>query len=247
MNDELTDRPSRHWTGALQPRTGMVRVDGQVLRWMERSAQASPAIQQTGFEITATRTTYHFEAHGIRLDINFLSPLLPNDLGLMSRPISYVTMTVVATDRAPHKAQLRFGAGSMTVERGAFVISLAATEEWEMLRTPGMTAGWAINPKPPWNYALAVNDHIAESALNVGERRSGNDLFTLKAPVPIQARGKRVLEWREEDGVAARVPASSVRSNESVETLTLVSSAAARLAITAFAELLEQRALKTVG
>src|SRR6266851_5448723 len=110
MNDKLTDGPTRHWTGASQPLTGLVRVDGQVFRWMGTSPQSSPAIQQTGLEITATRTTYHFEEHGIRLDVNFLSPLLPNDLDLMSRPISYVTMTVAATDGASHKVQLLFDA-----------------------------------------------------------------------------------------------------------------------------------------
>jgi DUF1680 family protein len=137
---------------------------------------------------------------------------------------------------------------SVTVERGPLVFSLGVTEEWEKLRTRGMTADWAVNPKSPWNYALAVNEHTAESVLNVVERSSGNDLFTLEgAPVRIQARGKRVLEWREEDGVAAPVPESPVRSNESVETLTLVPYAAAKLRITAFPELLEPPALKTVG
>ena len=181
MNDDLTDSPTRHFTGAPQPLKGLVRVDGQVFRWMERSAQPSPAIQQTGFEITATPATYHFEAPGIRLDVSFLSPLPPNDLGLMSRPISYVTVTVVAADRAPHKAQLRFGAWSMTVEPGPLVFSLAVTEKWEKLRSRGMTAGSAVNPKSPWNCRLAVNDHTAASALNVGERSSGNDLFTLSS------------------------------------------------------------------
>src|ERR1035438_477446 len=79
MNDKLTDGPTRHWTGAHQPLTGLVRVDGQVLRWMGSSPQTIPAIRQTSLEITATRTTYHFEDHGIRLDVSFLSPLLPND------------------------------------------------------------------------------------------------------------------------------------------------------------------------
>ncbi len=98
MSDKLTDGPTRHLTGAAQPLTGLVRIDGRVLRWMGSAPQALPAFRQTALEITATRTTYHFEEQGLKLDVSFLSPLLPNDLDLMSRPISYITMTVAATE-----------------------------------------------------------------------------------------------------------------------------------------------------
>jgi hypothetical protein len=111
---------------------------------MGRSPQSSPAIRQTGFEITATRTTYHFEDHGIRLDVNFLSPLLPSDLDLMSRPISYVTMTVAATDGAPHKVQLLFDASPvLAVDR--------PTEQvvWSRSRLKGMNVLRASNFQQP--------------------------------------------------------------------------------------------------
>jgi hypothetical protein len=108
MTDKLTDGPTRHWTGALQPLTGLVRIDGQVFRWMGRSPRSTPAIQQSGLTISATRTTYSFDDRGVKLDVSFLSPLLPDDLDLMSRPISYVTMTVTATDGASHKVQILF-------------------------------------------------------------------------------------------------------------------------------------------
>src|SRR5882757_9049285 len=110
MNDKLTDGPTRHWTGAAQPLTGLVRIDGRVFRWMGSAPQALPAIPQTALEITATRTTYHFEEQGLKLDVSFLSPLLPNDLELMSRPVSYITMTAAATDGASHRVQLLFDA-----------------------------------------------------------------------------------------------------------------------------------------
>src|SRR5258708_2570618 len=110
MNDKLTDGATRHWTGAAQPLTGLVRIDGRVFRWMGSAPQALPAFRQTALEITATRTTYHFEEQGLKLDVSFLSPLLPGDLDLMSRPISYITMTVAATDGASHRVQVLFDA-----------------------------------------------------------------------------------------------------------------------------------------
>ena len=126
---------------------------------------------------------------------------------------------------------------SVTVERGPLIFSLAVAEEWEKLRTRGRTADWAVNPKSAWNYALAVNERTADSVLNVVDRSSDKDLFTLEgAPVQIEAQGKKILEWKEEDGVAGPIPESPVRSNEPVEKLKLVPYAAAKLRITAFPE-----------
>jgi len=144
MNDKLTDGPTRHWTGASQPLAGLVRVDGQVFRWMGRSPQSIPAIRQTGLEITATHTTYHFEEHGIRLDVKFLSPLLPNDLDLMSRPISYVTMTVAAADGASHKVQLLFDASPVLA-----VDTATQPVVWSRSRLRGMNVLRASNFQQP--------------------------------------------------------------------------------------------------
>jgi len=75
MNDKLTDGPTRHWTGAAQPLAGLVRIDGRVFRWMGNTPQAVPALRQTALEITATRTTHHFEEQGLKLEVSFLSPI----------------------------------------------------------------------------------------------------------------------------------------------------------------------------
>ncbi len=87
---------------------------------------------------------------------------------------------------------------------------------------------------------MAVNPCTADSALSVVEHSSAKDVFTLEgAPVYIVAKGKKIPEWKEEDGVAMPVPQSPVQSNEPAETLKLVPYAAAKLRITAFPELLE--------
>ncbi|PYX50301.1 MAG: hypothetical protein DMG76_35045 [Acidobacteria bacterium] len=109
MNDKLTDGQTRHWTGTVQPLIGLLRIDGKSFRWMGTWPQSIPSIGQTALEVTSTRTTYRFEEAGIRLEVAFLSPLLPFDLDVMARPISYVTATIIATDRAAHDVQLLFG------------------------------------------------------------------------------------------------------------------------------------------
>ena len=63
---------------------------------------------QKSVEITATQTKYEFECGPISIDIDFLSPLLANDLDLFSRPVSYVTFNVRSTYGAPKDAKLYF-------------------------------------------------------------------------------------------------------------------------------------------
>lgn len=113
MSDKLTDGPTRHWTGAPQPLTGLIRIDGQTFRWMGDHPDSIPRMPQTALEITPTRSIYRFEQNGIRLEASFLSPLIPSDLDLMSRPVSYITMTCSATDSARHKVQLLFEASGL--------------------------------------------------------------------------------------------------------------------------------------
>ena len=120
MNDHLNDGPTRHWTGKVQRLTGLVRIDGNVFRWMGDAPRGTAALPQTSLSITPTRTVYQFAGQGVSLEVNFLSPLLPGDPDVMSRPVTYITMAVRSTDGAPHSVQLLFAADaslSWTPER----------------------------------------------------------------------------------------------------------------------------------
>jgi len=102
MADHLTDEPTRHWTGAEQPLTGLARIDGKTYRFMGRSPGEAPAMQQTALEITPTRTHYSFSAAGVSLELTFFTPSLPDDLDTLSRPVTYLTWDARATDSATH-------------------------------------------------------------------------------------------------------------------------------------------------
>src|SRR5207245_2570814 len=80
--------------------------DGKPYRFAGPQPATVPPLKQTRLSLTPTRTTYTFEGAGIRLDVAFLSPLLPNDLDLLSRPVTYVTWEARSADGATHSVQL---------------------------------------------------------------------------------------------------------------------------------------------
>jgi hypothetical protein len=106
MNNHLTDGPTRHWTGAEQPLTGLARIDGKAYRWMGGWPEEAPAMQQTRLEVTPTHTRYSFEQSGVTLDVTFFTPALPDDLDVLSRPVTYVSWAVHASDNKSHEVRL---------------------------------------------------------------------------------------------------------------------------------------------
>jgi hypothetical protein len=106
FNDRLTDDWSRHWTGAIQAICGLCRIDGKAYRFCGPQPKDAEAMKQTGLEVWPTRTIYEFEAGGVRLVLTFMTPLLPDDLDLISRPVTYLSWQVRAIDQAPHDVSI---------------------------------------------------------------------------------------------------------------------------------------------
>jgi hypothetical protein len=127
---------------------------------------------------------------------------------------------------------------SVVVERGPLVFSYGIGEDWLKLRDRGLTADWQVYPTTQWNYALQLDPDSPERSIAVVETEMRDRPFSAKgAPVSIRVKGRKLLSWQSEDGVAQPVPRSPVDSAEPLETITLIPYAAAKLRITAFPQL----------
>jgi DUF1680 family protein len=109
---------------------------------------------------------------------------------------------------------------SVALERGPIVYSLKIGTSWHKIAEHGPAADWEVNPTTPWNYGLLSNGKVEYVNTSEGP--------TLKV------QGRRLPQWAIVDGSAGPLPQSPVRSNEPVETLTLVPYGKAKLRITAF-------------
>src|SRR5580658_8148277 len=124
--DDLTASNTSHWTGAEQPLTGIARIDGKPFRFMGREPEEIPAMHQTGKTIAPTHTRYEFRESGIEIEFTFFTPAMMNDLDILSRPVTYLTWRITATDGASHRvAVLLDGDPVIAVnDRGQQVVSL---------------------------------------------------------------------------------------------------------------------------
>src|SRR5687767_15233392 len=150
FNDRLTDADTRHWTGKPHTLLSLVRIDGKPYRIAGAQPSGVPALEQTGVQVLPTRTIYTFAGGGVGLTLTFMTPMLPDDLDVLARPLTYVTWHAASTDAAPHEvsAMLAVG-GDVAVHRpeqsvvarrepfGELTALVIGSEEQPVLRSKG--------------------------------------------------------------------------------------------------------------
>jgi hypothetical protein len=104
--DNLTDSETTHWTGAAQPIAGIARIEGKPFRFMGHHPDALSAMEQDGSSVTPTHTRYEFRQSGVAMEFTFFTPAIMSDLDVLSRPVTYLTWSVHATDGAVHRVSV---------------------------------------------------------------------------------------------------------------------------------------------
>ncbi len=108
--DKLTDADTTHWTGKARRMTGLVKIDGKNFRVMGTEPSDVPALSQTKLEVLPTRTIYTFAGEGVELLLTFTTAALPEDLDVLSRPVTYLTWEARSTDGKNHQVAVYFDA-----------------------------------------------------------------------------------------------------------------------------------------
>lgn len=106
--DRLTDGPTRHWTGSPESMLGLIRIDGKPFRFLGGPYRDAPAMNQVGMELLPTRTIYQFIADEVQVTLTFMTPAFPEDLDVLSRPVTYLNWDVRSTDSRTHRVSLYF-------------------------------------------------------------------------------------------------------------------------------------------
>lgn len=108
MGDKLTDTWGKHWAGNVQAMAGLIRIDGKTYTFCGNPQVEAEILPQTARTITATKSVFEFEKDGVAFQVHFLSPLLSDDLDLLTRPVTYLSFVTKSTDGKSHDVKIHF-------------------------------------------------------------------------------------------------------------------------------------------
>ena len=111
--DKLTDKQTVHWTGKPQPLSSIATLDGKQFRIIGPIPENVPALTQKSLEVLPTRTIYTFEGNGVTLTLTFLTPALPQNIDILSRPVTYVIYDWKSADGKDHEVSVTFEASAL--------------------------------------------------------------------------------------------------------------------------------------
>lgn len=193
--DRLNDDTTRHWTGVRQFMSGVVIVDGVAYEFLgtlspdnRRYFAGYEKLPQVDCEIRPMTTRYRFENETIALELIFTSPLLLNDLELLSRPVSYMTYRFTAVDGKPHQVKLYYGfSGEFCVSdltdsvelgmRGSTIYFSSGTER--------MLKRWGDDHRIEWGsfHINAPGSNLSAMSLRHFQRKIKRECLNLMQPV----------------------------------------------------------------
>jgi hypothetical protein len=205
MPDETpTNSESTHWTQKPIPIRSMVRIDGEVFRLMGKSPGYVPAAKSTGTEISPTRTVFLYSQNGVEIRLGFLSPLLVEDLDLVSRPLSYVSWNFISLDNKAHTAEIYFeisGLAAIDNKSQQVVWERRGDQQLEILRMGNkeqpVLQKSGDDLRIDWGYLYAAIPRQEVKSSFAGRSEDAMIAFTTAKPLPAMVesdQGKRAVE-----------------------------------------------------
>lgn len=172
-------------------RGGLNYVDfGLYTEGDQKEVFAQTAVQNK-VALSATQTHYSFTCGPVDLNLQFVSPLLPNELNLLSRPVNYINYEVKANDGAKHDVQIYFETTPEWAvnelrqqvqvtkgEAGAISFVKAGTTEQPVLQKKG------DNVRIDWGYVYLAAQKNKNSNLGIGNYFTSKQAFTATGNTP---------------------------------------------------------------
>ena len=109
-NEKINFKETQHWTGAKNDLHGYVVIDGEELSFLGYYRNIKK-IPQTSLEIDALSTKVTFENEKIKLNVRFMTPLIPTDLNLLTRPVSFMNVSYEKKDNSVQNVSIKVFVG----------------------------------------------------------------------------------------------------------------------------------------
>ena len=157
--------------------------------FQQREKFLQTAVQKS-VSLSATKTHYEFSCGPVDLALDFVSPLLPEDLDLMSRPVNYVNYEIVSNDRKTHDVQIYFEitpewavnengqeVNVISGETGGIKFAKAGTTDQPVLQKSG------DDVRIDWGHVYLATVKTAKSTIGIGDYFETKESFIQKGKV----------------------------------------------------------------
>lgn len=158
--------------------------------------QAFPqTARQDSVVLTATHTKYYFTCGPVSLQVNFIAPLLPADLDLMSRPVNYIGYDVSSADGEDHEVSMHFDMTTQwAVNEGSqpVTISSGKTERVQYLKTgtveQPVLKRKGDNVRIDWGYAYIAALENSSASMSIDSNSSSIKSLVYTNNVPTSGK-----------------------------------------------------------
>ncbi len=152
----------RHWNGATKAITGIAYIDNQPYLFLGDPTNIPNKMKQTALETTPTQSKFTFNAGGVNLNVDFLSPVEAKDLRRLSMPLSDIITTAQSSDGNTHSVSVYFdisgewahGDSNQQITWAPETIARNADGSG----SSGSLSTWTVTPKTPTVFQQ-VNDY----------------------------------------------------------------------------------------
>ena len=103
-----TETDTVHWTGKPNTLSIIATIDGNDYRLFGKyGSESVPAAEYVSVDCSTFSTTYVYKQSGTLITLKFTSPIIPDDLYMLSRPISYLEVSKESADGARHDVSIK--------------------------------------------------------------------------------------------------------------------------------------------
>ncbi len=172
-------------------RGGLAYVDFGIYKESDQPEIFAQTAVQDRVALSATQTHYGFTCGPVSLKLDFTSPLLPDDLDLLSRPVNYINYEVIPNDGKSHKVELYFEITPQwavnepnqevevtTGNTGTISYLKAGTTSQPVLQKKG------DNVRIDWGYVYLAANQDANSYMSIGSYDDAKKVFVENGSLP---------------------------------------------------------------
>lgn len=168
-------------------------------------------------------------------------------LSLKSKPLSYAVIdrewkggdsVTLQLPRQVSVKKWKQNHDAVSVDYGSLTFALKIGEKWTRYGNNEKWPEWEVYPTTPWNYGLVLNERNPAKSFEVVQTKRSlpdNPFTPDSVPIELRAKARKIPAWGPDKfNLAGKLQASPARSDEPVETVTLIPMGAARLRISSF-------------